>query len=203
MSNFKQALDACRFWDSEIEEEFQKHGAPISAATIQIKAEIEQLCSWIESNRINSYLEVGLWTGGLLSCLDSIFSFRKLGGCDLGLHHSFNLELGMPPKTDYFEGNSLSPIYLNWRQNFGEVDLLLIDTDHKFESVSRNFEINKAIGAKHVAFCGISKHHRGINGVKPFWDELEGEKFEILCPHKEIGLDHSTIGIGIWTQTTE
>jgi len=199
MDSYKQALEAHRFWDSEIEQQFEATGAPSSAASLQIRGEVEALCDWISSKNINSYAEIGLWTGGLISCLHSIFSFRKLGACDIGLHKSFDLELNIPYGTDYFEGNSLSPIYLNWRQVLGDIDLLLIDTDHTFESVSRNFEINKVIGVKHVAFCGISEHHRGISGVKAFWEELEGEKFEILCPHKEVGLEHSTIGIGIWS----
>jgi hypothetical protein len=35
------------------------------------------------------------------------------------------------------------------------------------------------------------------------WEELGGHKLEIVRPHVELGLDHSTMGIGVWSDTED
>jgi hypothetical protein len=200
MSDFEQQLSKVKFWDSEVEAVFQELGVPAFDAALQIREEVIVLCEWINENDINSYLEVGSWTGKLVSSLHTVFKFKEVAACDLGACKEAGFEVRLPPGAEYFEGNSLSPIYLKWRDRLGPIDLVLIDTDHKYESVARNFEINQALGAKHIALCGISDNHRGISGVRSFWHDLEGNKTEILCPHVEIGESESTIGIGIWSE---
>jgi hypothetical protein len=199
VNKFEQALSDVRFWDRSVEQQFKELGAPIADAALQIRAEAVAFCEWIEANQIKSYMEIGIWTGRFITALHEIFKFERIAACDLEAAQSFGLKINLPPETNFFKGSSLSPIFSNWAENMGEMDLVLIDTDHTFDTLRRNFEINYDLGAKHIAMCGISKHHRGISGVRAIWEELPGKKTEILKPHSEIGLDHSTIGIGIWS----
>ena len=58
----------------------------------------------------------------------------------------------------------------------------------------RNF---RQMGSK----CPGHPEYRWTTGVAKFWNELnEGHKWEICRPHAEIGLDHSVMGIGIWSE---
>lgn len=191
-------FESIKFWDQEVEDLFQEHGLPVCDAALQIREEAETFAKWISNNKIRSYLEIGVWTGKLISALDANLNFEKLAACDIKASTAFGLPVNLPAKTNLFHGNCLSPIYVNWRNKLGPVDLVLIDADHAYETTLRTIQVNAALKTKYIALCGISDKHRGINGVLPLWKELEGEKVEIVKPHSEIGLDYSTIGIGIW-----
>lgn len=190
-------FDSVKFWDQEVEEIFKEQGLPLFDACLQVRQEVEALADWIETNKIRSYLEIGIWTGKLISSLENAFHFEKLAACDIKAATAYDLEINLPSKTDLFHGNCLSPIFINWRNKLGPVDLVMIDVDHSFETTLRAVEVNASLKSKYIALCGISDQHRGINGVRSVWNDINAEKIEIIKPHSEIGLEHSTIGIGI------
>lgn len=190
-------FDSVKFWDQDVESSFKENGFPIFDACLQIRAEVEALADWIEANKIKSYLELGVWTGKLISSLEGAFKFEKLAACDTKAATVYNFDVNLPEKTNFFHGNCLSPIFLNWRHKLGPVDLVFIDVDHTYDATMKALQANASMKSKYIALCGISDKHRGINGVISVWNEMKGEKIEIIKPHSEIGLDHSTIGIGI------
>ena len=100
-----------------------------------------------------------------------------------------------------FWGNSDSPEFHTWRDSLGHIDLVMIDGDHRYKGVRKDFEINRRYPHRFLAFHDITGSNRWTTGVAKFWNELnEGHKWEMCRPHAEIGLDHSVMGIGIWSE---
>ena len=203
-STVNNYLNDVKFWDKDVESVFKEKGLPLYDASLQIKAEAQALAKWIAENKIRSYLEIGVWTGKLISGLHKEFNFDKLAACDTRSATQFGFNIDVPSKTDFFHGNCMSPIYANWRSKLGEIDLVLIDADHSYETTLHSININSEFKSKYIAVCGIANNRvaseeegRGINGVTNIWKEVKAEKTELIFPHSEIGLDHSTIGIGI------
>ncbi len=64
---------------------------------------------------------------------------------------------------------------------------------------AQDFEINRPRVDRFLVFHDITGEGHRTDGVGRFWSSLEGRKSEILRPHEEIGLDYSTMGIGIWS----
>ena len=196
--NFEEEIKNEKFWDLEVEEKLQTEGFPIFDCILQNRAEILEFCKWIEQHNIQSYLEIGIWTGRLTNLLNRMFKFKMTAACDLGLAKLFDLEIKLPTSVAFFEGNSLSPIYSNWRNKIGHIDLTFIDSGHIYEEIVRDFEINQKFPHKYFAFHGIAGNARYGDGVKRFWEELKGDKTEIILPHAEINSQEATMGIGIW-----
>ena len=200
MNNY---LNDVKFWDKEVESVFKEKGLPLCDASLQVKQEAQALAKWIAENNIRSYLEIGVWTGQLISALHKEFNFEKLAACDIKSASAFGLETNVPDKTDFFHGNCMSPIFANWRSKLGQIDLVLIDADRSFETTLHSLNLNAEMKLKYIAVCGIANNQakaedsRGINGVAPVWKEVKAEKTEFIFPHSEIGLDYSTVGIGI------
>ena len=73
--------------------------------------------------------------------------------------------------------------------------------NHSEKAVRRDFEINREFPHRFLAFHDILGTNRWTVGVKRFWDSLnEGHKQEICRPHAELGLETSTMGIGVWSE---
>ncbi len=198
MRGFADELKDIRFWDSGIEKMIEEQGLPAIDFVMQTREEIIALCEWIDENRIKSYLEIGIWTGGLVNLLHRCFKFQRTAACDIGAARLFSLEINLAPGILFYEGNSHSPIYPNWRRKLGQIDLTLIDASHSYEDIKRDFAINRKFPHRYIAFQGIVANKYTGDGVKQFWTELEGEKFEIVRAHTEIGSSEPTMGIGIW-----
>ena len=197
---FREALLAERFWDQDVEKVFLERGIPAVDCALQVRGEVEQLCDWINDNKIESYLEIGIWTGRLTALLHRLFSFKLTAVCDVGVARLAGLEINLPSDVVSFQGNSLSPIYSNWRKRLGHVDLVFIDSAHLYDEVKRDFQVNSSFSQNFIAFHGIVAGPQYGGGVAKFWKELAGDKTEIICPHTEIGLEQPTMGIGIWAK---
>jgi hypothetical protein len=198
--DFRSELASMRCYDAEVQQSSETIGAPVADCALQNREELISLCRWIEAHRIRSYVEIGIWTGQLISALHKLFRFDVLGACDvLEAETKFGLKISIPYETDLFVGDSASDEYVEWRRTLGPVDLVLIDGDHSYEAVRRDFEINSQLPSRYLAFHDITGRDRWTVGVGRFWEELNvGHKYEIVRPHLELGLAHSTMGIGIW-----
>lgn len=199
MNDYRELLRSTRFWDHDTEKFFQENGQPIIDCALQNREEIIALCHFIEENNIRSYLEIGCWTGRLVSALHTIFNFDLVAACDLGSAKQFDLEMQLPHNALYFEGNSRSPIFANWRRKLGMVDLIFIDNDHEYEGLKEDILLNSRLPHRFLAIHGITGAKRFGNGAEKVWKELHGQKVEILRPHAEIEAEESTMGIGIWS----
>jgi len=183
-------------WDRRAEFQWRTGGVPAVDAALQNRAEVVLLCEWIAAHGIRSYLEIGVWTGRLLSLLHRLFAFDRIAACDLGSARALLLPLHLPPGTAFLRASSHSPEYVAWRERLGPIDLVLIDGDHSYEGVRRDFEINRRLPHRFLAFHDVANTHERVAGVKRFWDELDGHKLALVRP---LPVSRWRMGIGIWS----
>lgn len=196
--DFRSELAEEHFWDQEVQEIFEARGEALVDRALQNREEVVGLCEFIEANHVRSYLEIGIWTGRLLCLLHRLFDFERVAACDQGWAERCGFRIHLPPDVTFFHGSSGSRDYLRWRATLGPVDLVLIDGDHAYPAVRRDFEINRTFPHRFLAFHDITGFHRPTRGVRQLWEEIRcGREHEIVRPHAEIGLDRSTMGIGI------
>jgi hypothetical protein len=199
--DFRRELAPYKCWDRQTQRQFEAHNEALEDCILQNREEVIGLAEFIEAHAIRSYLEVGIWTGRLVTALHTIFDFDTVATADQGYAKTCGLPIHLPPDVQAFWGQSESTHYSDWRANLGLIDLVLIDANHSYEAVKRDFEINRQFPHRFLAFHDITGANRWTTGVKRFWDELnEGHKVEICRPHTELGLDHSIMGIGIWSE---
>jgi hypothetical protein len=199
MKDFRTDIINERCWDFEVQKIFENTNVPSVDCILQNREELIAFLDWIRENNISSYLEIGIWTGRLISTLVRLFNFEKIAACDLLQANDYGLNVDIPAEVDLFVGNSHSASFLKWRKHLGEIDLIFIDASHTYESVSKDFEINRSFPHSYIAFHDIIGYNSNTSGVGHFWRDLSfGTKIEIIRPHKEIGLNVSTMGIGIW-----
>lgn len=201
-ATIRQKLREQRCWDRETQLAIETHGEPLCDCILQNREELVALCRFIQAARVRSYLEIGIWTGRLVTCLHRLFSFDQVAACDHGWAQRLGLPLHLPQEAAFFDGDSDSAAFLAWRKTLGKVDLVFIDGNHNYQAVKRDFAINRAFPHRFLALHDICGANRYTTGVRRFWQELdEGHKLEIVRPHLELGLDRSTMGIGIWSAT--
>lgn len=184
-------------WNREAEFNRVHRGVPDVDVALQNRAELVLLCRWIEAMNVRSYLEVGVWTGRVLSALHRLFRFEKVAACDLGWAEDRGLSISLPPDCALLRGCSRSADYVAWRERLGHFDLVLIDGDHRYEAVKGDFEVNRALPHRFLAFHDIATTHPGDEGVRRLWGELPGpHKLELARP---LPVSRWRMGIGIWS----
>lgn len=197
--DFRSELVDERCWDRRTQQVFERRGEALEDVVLQNREELIGLCEFIEEKAIRSYLEIGAWTGRLATVLHRLFQFDRVAVCDDGYAATFGLPIHLPPGALFLEGKSESEDFRQWRAGLGPIDLVLIDANHAYHAVKRDFETNRRFPHRYIALHDIVGGNRFTAGVKKFWAEINsGEKIEIVRPHLELELDHSLMGIGIW-----
>lgn len=199
MRDFRQEIAGERCWDGPTEELWQTTGVPRQDVILQNREELLGLLRFMEEHQVRSYLEIGAWTGRLVNLLHRLFRFDKVACCDAGLAPSLGLPFQLDPEVQFFSGSSHSEEYKTWREGLGHVDMVMIDGDHSYEGVKLDYEINRGYPHRFLVFHDIVNPHPLIQ-VDRLWRELEGFKVEIVQPHRELGQETSTMGIGIWAR---
>ncbi len=200
MRDFRRALEGERCWDPTVDALYAKHGEPLDDCMLQNREELIGLCEFIERHDVRSYLEIGIWTGRLVSALHRLFRFDLVAACDQGYAERLGLPIHLPEQAEFFRGDSDSEPFLSWRESLGPVDLVFIDANHAYHAVSRDVALQRAFPHRFLALHDITGSHRHTVGVRRAWEELGGgHKLEIVRPHRELGLSQSIMGIGIWS----
>jgi len=199
MTTLRAALAGTKCWDAHTQALFEQHGEALEDCALQNREELLGLCEFIEAQGIRSYLEIGVWTGRTLEALHTLFAFDKVAACDHGWAARRGLPMHLPAEVDWLHADSESQEFLDWRAGLGHIDLVLIDANHSYRAVKRDFETNRRFPHSFLAFHDITGFHPATRGVARLWREIEGDKVEIVRPHREIGVEHSTMGIGIWS----
>jgi len=193
--DFAAELADVRCWDAELQEVFEREGEGVADAALQNRAELIGLCELIEAETIRSYLEIGIWTGATVRALHQLFDFDLVAACDHGWCERFGLEIRLPQGCHFLRANSESDAFAEWRRALGHIDLVMIDANHHYKPVKRDFEINRGYPHRFLAFHDIVGDTPATNGVARLWDELEGDKRPIIRT-PEPGLPN--MGIGVW-----
>lgn len=199
MRNYRHLIGDLKCWDEDSHRALMS-GQPPLDCILQNREELIALCEWIELHQIRSFLEIGVWTGRLVSLLQRLFAFEKLAICDLGHAKGCGYQIHVPPEAQTFWGSSHSLAYLDWRSTLGSFDLVLIDGDHSYQGVREDFFTNIRFPHKYLAFHDILGANPLTVGVKQFWDELTGRKQSLILPNLEVPAPESRMGIGIWSQ---
>jgi hypothetical protein len=198
--DYRKLLGDHRCWDRGAQDALESQGEGGVDCLQQNREEVIALCEFIEAHGVRSYLEIGVWTGRLVGALHRIFRFDLVAACDQGRAQSLGLPLVLPSDCHFFRGNSESMAYRRWRAGLGAVDLVFIDANHNYHAIRRDFEINRSLPHRFLALHDITGANRHTVGVRKLWEEIDhGHKLELLRPHVELGLDHSVMGIGIWS----
>ena len=198
--DFRAELAQDRCWDRGTQTAFDRHGEAVDDCILQNREELIGLCELIERHEVRSYLEIGVWTGRLVCALHRLFDFDLVAACDHGWARRFGLPIRLPARARFFDGDSGSPGFRSFRADLGPVDLVLIDANHSYHAVRRDFEINQAYPHRFLALHDITGATRHTTGVRKLWREIEGgNRLEIVRPHLELGLDRSIMGIGVWS----
>lgn len=201
MRDFAAELADTPCWNREAEHNRIRRGVPDVDVALQNRAELVLLCQWIEAKRIRSYLEIGVWTGRVVTALHRLFRFDRVAACDLGWAEDRGLAISLPPDCELHRGDSQGPGYAAWRERLGHFDLVLIDGDHRYEAVRRDFEVNRALPHRFLAFHDVATTHPGDAGVRRLWQELPGpHKLELVRP---LPVSRWRMGIGIWSATED
>ena len=136
-------------------------------------------------------------------CSDYDDSFEKVQQ-SMELTHRWaercGLPIRVPERARCFWGDSGSDGFRRWRAGLGHVDLVLIDANHREDAVRRDFETNRGFPHRFLVLHDICGARPSTVGVRRFWDGLEeGHTLELVRPHTELGLDHSLMGLGVWS----
>ena len=199
--DLRHALSPFKCWDRQTQAIFEQHNEALEDCILQNREEVIGLAEFIETHNIRSYLEIGVWTGRLISALHAVFAFDRVAAADQGYAKTRGLPIHLPQDAAVFWGDSDSEAFMSWRASLGHIDLVFIDANHSEKAVRRDFEINRQFPHRFLAFHDIMGTNRWTVGVKRFWDSLsEGSKVEICRPHAELGLETSTMGIGVWSE---
>src|SRR5687767_9082761 len=99
MRDYRSLLAGEKCWDADTEALFEEHGEPLEDAVLQNREELIALCELMEEKGIQSYLEIGVWTGALVRALARLFPLDPLAACDDGYAERFGLELSLPGGT--------------------------------------------------------------------------------------------------------
>ena len=134
--------------------------------------ELATLCYWIDFMEIKTYLEVGT-AGGALMHFFMGYMGLNVYGIDQGSPLMISDDL-------LFKGDSKSQAAIDWAIKRAPFDMVYIDADHHYESVVSDFNNYGSLSKKIVAFHDISHQH--VDGVRKFWDKLDGMKLEVIVP---------------------
>ena len=199
-TDFRSMIAQDKCWDRHTQSIFENQKEAVEDCILQNREEVLGLMEFIETHNIRSYLEIGVWTGRLVSTLHRVFDFDTVAAADEGYAKTKGLDIHLPKEASVFWGDSSSEEYKTWRAELGPIDLVLIDANHNYTGVKKDFEVNRQFPHRFLALHDITGSNRWTTGVRKFWSEIDhGHKTEILRPHAELGLDHSIMGIGIWT----
>lgn len=193
--DFAALLAAERCWDAEVQDVYERTGEPAVDAILQDRRELVALCAFLEAHRVRSYLEIGCWTGRLVTALHGLFRFDLVAACDDGWpQRRLGLPRALPEGCRFIQAHSRSAVFKGWRAALGHVDLVLIDADHGEEAVRADVALQRASPHRFLALHDITGANRHTAGVRVAWEELRtaGWSLEIVAPG-------SGMGIGIWS----
>lgn len=150
----------------------------------------------ITTKDINSYLEVGCRWGGTFIITSEFLKLKntnvKLFCCDLINKSDVLTEYSKHQSFEYLNTSSFN---LNRGILPQDVDLILIDGDHSYEGVKKDFEISLQFNPKYVVFHDIKSSV--CSGVVKFWSEVKENypSFEFIEQYDSVVGDFLGIGL--------
>lgn len=148
--------------------------------------ELAEFCEWLKPLGIESYLEVGVSSGGLFKFMVEVMGYR---GYWIDLNHPAFL-----PNAKYkgHWGNSHSVECINWANEHGPFDLVFIDASHKYEDIEKDTEAFGHLATKALAYHDIAGL-RDCEGASEHWRKMSASNLDAF----QIVDRQCSIGIGV------
>lgn len=176
----------------------------------QVREEFTLLSYFLKSFAPHNILEIGC-KGGTFYMFNK-FSTGKKVGVDIDDQYQLNMHFYTQNQDfTFIHANSqLIETYDRVKNICGSFDFILIDGDHSYDGVKKDFELYKQLLSNrgYIAFRDIDPEHafRGNAGgeVYKFWQDINvGSKTEIICKKSTAsytlgGFRERYGGIGLW-----
>jgi len=150
----------------------------------------------ISKYNINSYLEIGCRWGGTFiittEILKSLNKNLKSYACDINPISNILKEY---KKYNGFVYLHQSSFLLDRNVINHDIDLVLIDGDHSYEGLKKDFEVVKQYSPKYIVFHDITNDV--CLGVNKFWNEIKNNYKNYEYTKQYNSVNGSYLGIGL------
>lgn len=162
----------------------------------QYPNQFNKYLKYLHNKEINSYLEIGCRWGGTFILTSE---FLKLNSPNIDLYCCDIIDmseiLGEYSKLQNFKFLKMSSFTLNRDVLDQDIDLILIDGDHTYEGVKKDFEVSLQFKPKYIVFHDIVSSV--CPGVVNFWKEIKNNypHFEFIDQYDSVKGDFLGIGV--------
>jgi len=208
ISKLKMQSEECRTLENFIDLAFNFHSGNFSIKPIQKKAEIETLLKILNKYSPKNILEIGTAAGGTFFLLTKIadkkatiisidlpegpFGGKYYPNSNMQIYESF---ANTKQKIHLIRSDSHERSTLKKTKeilNSQKLDFLLIDGDHTYNGVKKDFEMYRELVQKDgiIAFHDINEGPKEfVGGVMKFWKEIKSKhsSFEVIDFHSGEG----------------
>jgi|GEM_PF-606590 len=208
ISKLKKQSQKCHTLENYIELAFNFRYGHFSIEPLQKKAEIETLLKILEKYPSKNFLEIGTASGGTFFLLTKIadpkatiisidlpegaFGGELYPNSNMSIYESF---ANAKQKIHLIRSNSHQKSTLEKTKRIlksKKLDFLLIDGDHTFKGVKKDYEMYHGLVRKDgiIAFHDINKGpKKNVGEVSKFWKEIKSKypSFEIIDFHSGEG----------------